>query len=135
VVLQILNPEFIKAKKHFEAWRANRANRSSIPDHLWKLAVSHIPRYGLNRVSREFQVNYTKLKEKAQQLGLEGQKPESIEPCFVELAFPKETLGPPHPAARIRLVLERGDGSRLCLEGDRPDLSFMEKVIRSFYSR
>ena len=134
-MLQILNPEFIKDKEHFEAWRTNRPNRSPIPDRLWKLAASHIQRYGLNRVSREFRVNYTKLKEKSQQVGLDFQKPESIEPSFVELAFPKETLGPRHQPTKLRLVLERADGSRLSVEGDQLDPSFMEKVIHSFYAR
>lgn len=134
-MLQILSSELIKDKKHFDAWRSHGTNRSAIPERLWKLAVSHIPRYGLNRVSREFRLNYTKLKEKSQQLALDGPKPESIEPPFVELAFPKETLGPSRQAARVHLVLERGDGSRLSLEGDRPDPSFLEKVIGSFYTR
>ena len=132
---EILNPEFIKDKKHFEAWRSNRPHRSPIPDRLWKLAASHIQRYGLNRVSREFRVNYTKLKEKSQQLRLEGQKSESLEPAFVEWAFPKETLAARPQPTRLRLVLERGDGGRLSLEGDPPDLSFLEKVMHCFYVR
>ena len=134
-MLQILSPEFIKDKKHFDAWRTNRPNRSPIPDRLWKLAASHIPRYGLNRVSREFRVNYTKLKEKSQQLGLALQKPESIEPPFVELTFPKETPTPRHQPTRLRLILERVDGSRLSLEGDQPEPIFMEQVIHCFYAR
>jgi hypothetical protein len=134
-MLQILSPEFIKDKKHFEAWRTNRPKRSPIPDRFWKLAASHIQRYGLNRVSREFRVNYTKLKEKSQQLGIDFQKPESIEPSFVELAFPKETPTPRLQPTRLRLVLERVDGSRLSLDGDQPDPLFMEKVICSFYAR
>ena len=134
-MLQILNPEFIKDKEHFEAWRTNRPNRSPIPERLWKLAASHIPRYGLNRVSREFRVNYTQLKEKSQQLGMDFQKSESLESSFVEWAFPKETPTPRHPPTRLRLVLERVDGSRLSLEGDQPDPAFLEKVIHSFYTR
>ena len=132
---QILSPEFIKDKKHFDVWRTNRPNRSPISDRLWKLAVSHIPRYGLNRVSREFRVNYTKLKEKSQQLGMDFQKPESAEPSFVELAFPQVTPSPKLQSSRLRLVLERVDGSRLSLDGDQPDPTFMEKVICSFYAR
>ena len=134
-MLQILCPEFVKDKKHFEAWRTNRPKRSPIPDRFWKLAASHIQRYGLNRVSREFRVNYTKLKEKSQQLGIDFQKPESIEPSFVELAFPGETLGPQRQSSRLRLVFERGDGSRLSVEGDPLDPTFLEKVICSFYAR
>ena len=42
-MLQILNPEFIKTKKHFDTWRIHRTYRSPIPEHLFKLAVSHIP--------------------------------------------------------------------------------------------
>jgi len=85
----------------------------------WPSPIS--PRYDLNRVSREFRLNYTKLKEKAPQFGPALQKPESIAPSFVEVAFPEATVGFPHPAARVRLVLEGGDGSRLCLEGEPPD--------------
>jgi hypothetical protein len=132
---QILSPEFIKDKEHFEAWRTNRPNQSPIPDRLWKLAVSHIQRYGLNRVSRELRVNYSKLKEKSLELGMDLRKPESIEPSFVELAVAKETLSPRHQPTRLRLVFERMDGSRLSLEGDQPDPTFMEQVIHSFYAR
>jgi hypothetical protein len=86
-------------------------------------------------VSREFGVNYTKLKEKSQQLGMDFQKSESIEPSFLELAFPKETLSPRHQPTRLRLILERVDGSRLSLEGDQPEPIFMEQVIHCFYAR
>ena len=134
-MLQDSSLELIKDKKHFDAWRSQGPNRRAVPEWLWKLAVSLIPRYGLNRVSREFRLNYTKLKEKAQQFGRALQKPESIAPSFVEVAFPEGTLGFPHPAARVRLMLERTDGSRLSLEGDRPDPGFLEQVIRSFYPR
>src|SRR3990172_9453455 len=128
-MLQIPSPEFIKDKKHFEAWRTNRPMRSPIPDRLWRLAASHVKRYGLNRVSREFRVNYTKLKEKSLELGIDFPKPESIEPSFVELAFPKETPSPQRPSSRVRLVVERVDGSRLSVKGDQLDPTFLEKVI------
>ena len=134
-MLQIPSPEFIKDKKHFEAWRTNRPKRSPIPDRLWRLAASHVERYGLNRVSREFRVNYTKLKEKSLELRMGSRKPESIEPSFVELAFPKDTPSPQRQSSRLRLVFERVDGSRLSIEGGQPDPLFMEKVIHSFYAR
>ena len=69
-MLQDSSLELIKDKKHFDAWRSQGPNRRAVPEWLWKLAVSHIPRYGLNRVSREFRLNYTKLKEKARQVSL-----------------------------------------------------------------
>jgi hypothetical protein len=97
-MLPIPCPEFIKAKRHFEAWRRNRPKRSLIPDRLWELAASQVQQYGLNRVSREFRVNYTKLKGKSQELGMDFRKPESIEPSFVELAFHMET--PTFPGRR-----------------------------------
>ncbi len=134
-MLQILCPEFVKDKKHFEAWRTNRSKRSPIPDRLWRLAASHIKQYGLNRVCREFRVNYTKLKEKSLELSMDLRKPESIEPSFVELAFPGETPSPQRQSSRLRLVFERGDGSRLSVEGDPLDPTFLEKVIHSFYAR
>jgi len=134
-MLQILNPEFVKAKKQLEAWRTNRPKRSPIPDRLWRLAASHVKEYGLNRVSREFRVNYTKLKEKSLELDIDFRKPESIEPSFVELALHKESLSPPRLPSRLRLVFERVDGSRLSVEGDQLDPTFMDKVIHSFYAR
>ena len=134
-MLQILSPEFIKDKKHFEAWRSNRPTRSPIPARLWKLAAFHVKRYGLNLVSREFRVNYTRLKGKSLELGIDLRKPESIEPSFVELAFPKDTPSPQHQSSRLRLVFERVDGSRLSVEGDQLDPTFMDKVIHCFYAR
>jgi hypothetical protein len=132
---QILSPDCIRDKKHFDAWRTNRSKGSPIPDRLWRLAASHIQRYGLNRVSREFRVNYTKLKEKSLELRMGSRKPASIEPSFVELAFPKETPSPQRQSSRLRLVLEWVDGSRLSVEGDQLDATFMEKVIHCFYAR
>jgi hypothetical protein len=58
----------IKDKKQYDSWRARRPQCSPIPDRLWKLAVAHVKEHGLNIVSHEFRVNYSKLKEKLLEL-------------------------------------------------------------------
>lgn len=77
--------EFIKDKKRFEAWRAQRPRGSAIPDRLWKLAASHVNEYGLNKVSREFGVNYSKLKEKTLALNNDTLTTSLVEPALSSL--------------------------------------------------
>jgi len=127
--------DLIKDKKHFEVWRANRTKRGPIPERLWKLAVSHVRQYGLNQVSREFRVNYNQLKRKAQTFGSTLSEQPPREPSFVELAWPQGMASQPEQSVRLRLLLERPDGSRLSVEAVQPDPVFLDALIRSFYSR
>ena len=132
-----LSPQFVEDKNRFDAWRQT-AGRRPIPDGLWKAAVSHVKVYGLNRVSREFRLGYTKLKEKTLSLGgsLPEAKPtQSSSPQFIELALAREIPTQAEPTPRLRLIFERADGNRLSVEGSQPDLAFMDGLIHSFYSR
>jgi hypothetical protein len=127
--------QFLKDKKRFDSWRSRRPKRSAIPDRLWRLAASHVNEYGLNKVSREFGVNYSKLKEKILELKSNTLPSSVVKPAFVELALPKQQPSPVCHSSRLRFVFERTDGNRLSLEGDQLDPLFFEKVIQSFYSR
>ena len=66
-----INQKLLEDKRRFAAWRRNRKKRGPVPPELWQRALAHIGELGLNRVSREFRLNYTQLKRKAQQ----GQQP------------------------------------------------------------
>jgi hypothetical protein len=136
-MLPQLSPQFMEDKHRLDVWRET-AGRRPIPDGLWKAAVSHVKEYGLNRVSREFRLGYTKLKEKTLSLGgsLPEAKPaQSSSPHFIELALPREIPTQVGTSPRLRLVFERADGNRLSVEGSQPDLAFMDGLIHSFYSR
>lgn len=131
----VLSPQFLEDKKRLDAWRETRPKRSPIPAHLWKRAVSHVQQYGLNRVSREFRVNYTQLKRKAQAFDSTLAEQPPAEPSFVELPWPQGMPAQREQSVRLRLLLERPDGSRLSVEGGQPDPEFLDGLIRSFYSR
>ena len=97
--------------------------------------MAHVREYGLNRISREFGVNYSKLKEKVQELERASESRSLVKPAFVEFALPKQQMIPVCPSSRLCFVFERADGNRLSLEGDQLNPLLFEKVIQSFYSR
>lgn len=143
--------------ERFAAWREQRQRREPIPEALWRLAMEHVSELGLNRVCREFRLNYTQLKQKVDELGrgATARRPvppaavksgrvarRALESGFVELAWPaaggcseagRRRGLPSAQPPRLRLVLERVDGGRLSIEGGRPDLAFLEGVLRCFY--
>jgi hypothetical protein len=130
-----LSRRFLEDKNRLEAWRKETGGRRRIPDELWKAAVCHVKEQGLNCVSREFRLSYSKLKEKTLRLGgsfPEGKPARSSHPQLIELALP---AGPVESSPKFRLVFERADGHRLMMEGSQLELAFTESLMRSFYSR
>ena len=144
-------------REQFAAWRQQRKQRGPIPEALWRLAVGHVPELGLNQVSREFRVNYVQLKRKVEELGRGGGVGKISQPAsanatrgvekpaqsgFVELAWPAAGPSPSGGRSalsaggseRLRLVLERGDGGRLSLEGGPMELGWLEGVLQCFYT-
>src|SRR5437660_10409438 len=99
----------------FEQWRATRKGRSKIPDELWQAAVALHGRYSASQLCHELYLSAGALRARLR----EGEKelPPSP-PAFVPLS-PADfrASAPSEPVttgeARIRLVWERTDGSRL----------------------
>ena len=60
-----------KDKARFAEWRRQKQGREPIPEELWQIAAGHIGGLSVNRVSREFRLSFSRLREKAQEFGLE----------------------------------------------------------------
>jgi hypothetical protein len=82
----------LKDKKRFDSWRAHRPKQGPIPNRISKRAVAHVKEYGLERVSREFGFNHSKLKEKLQELERTSVSHDLDRPAFVEFDLPKRQL-------------------------------------------
>ena len=120
-----------KDKERFTEWRSQKHGREVIPDELWQIASQHIPRLGLNRVAQEFRLNFSRLREKAQEAGVGLLKPRrervvgATEVAFQELPLDRMLLRPP---SGLCLVLERPDGMRVRIEGQLPDADYVGKL-------
>ena len=118
-------------KERFAEWRSQKHGRELIPHELWQIASAHIPTLGLNRVAKEFRLNFSQLREKAQQFGVGLPKTRrdrvagAREVAFQELALNAMFVPPP---SGICLVLERPDGMRVRIEGHLPDADYVSKL-------
>jgi len=118
-------------KQRFAEWRSQRNGRQTIPEGLWRLACKHIPSLGISRVAREFRLNDSKLREKAQQEGVTLArlgKQNDIQPekvAFQEISI-NGMFAPPIPSPS--LILERPDGMRVRIEGQLPDPEYVGKL-------
>jgi hypothetical protein len=111
----------------FEAWRARRNGRGRIPETLWAAAIKLLDRYPLNLVSRELRLSPTQLRQRRAATSPKPQPRRNSQQTFLELT--PHALTPTKVSAHsvasdsahlltegaCRIVLERGDGSRLSL--------------------
>src|SRR5262245_54828500 len=121
------SPDLHFVRTEFEAWRARRIGRKRIPESLWAAAVALLDHYPLNLVSRELRLSPKELRKRRL---VNGQKPpqrKRSQQTFLELS--PHALSRPQLSAHsvasdsalllndgaCRVVLERGDGSRLSL--------------------
>jgi len=118
-------------KERFAAWREQKQGGERIPDELWQMASGHIPTLGLNRAAQEFHLDFSRLREKAQQFGVALPKVRrngfagATEMAFQELPLNGMFAG---PHAVPCLVLERLDGKRVRIEGQLPDADYVGKL-------
>jgi hypothetical protein len=134
-MVSAINEKLLEDKRRFAAWRRNRRKRGPVPAELWQRALAHIGELGLNRVSREFRLNYTQLKRKAQPppQSLPGKDPGA--PAFVELAWPAAAAPEALCSQPLRLVLERADGARLSVEGLPGEGIWLPGLVQNFLRR
>jgi hypothetical protein len=127
----VINEKLLEDKGHFAAWRRHRRKRGPVPPELWQRALAHVGDLGLNRVSREFRLNYTQLKRRAQQQpSIPGKDPSAA--AFVELAWPAAAEPEALCSQPLRLVLERADGSRLSVEGLPREGTWLPGLVQNF---
>ncbi len=120
-----------KDKAQFAEWRRQKQGRERIPEQLWRIAAAHIGKMSVNRVSREFRLSFSTLREKAQEFGIKlpraGRKRVAGE---TEVAFQELPLRGMFaaPASLPCLLLERPDGMRVRIEGQLPDAEYVGKL-------
>ena len=119
----------------FEQWRATRPGRSKIPDELWQAVVALHGRYSASQLCHELHLSAGALRARLR----EAQKANPPSPpAFVPLppadfrvAAPAEPI--PTGEARIRLVWERTDGSRLHLSLPASQWTQAEALCSAFF--
>src|ERR1041385_4147882 len=117
-------------KARFAEWRRRKQGREAIPEELWQIAAAHIGGLSVNRVSREFRLSFSRLREKAQEFGIGLPKSRrkragaATEVAFQEL--PVRSMFAT-PVSVQSLWLERPDGMRVRIEGQLPDAEYVGK--------
>ena len=118
-------------KARFAEWRRQKRGRQPIPEELWQIAVAHIGGLSVNRVSREFRLSFSTLREKAQEFGVKLPKSRrrrvagAPEVAFQELPLRGMFAAPTSVQC---LLLERPDGMRVRIEGQLPDAEYVGKL-------
>jgi hypothetical protein len=119
----------------FEQWRASRQGRSKIPDELWQAVVALHGRYSASQLCHELHLSAGALRARLREV--EKANPLSP-PAFVPLPpidFRASAPGEPITTgeARIRLVWERTDGSRLRLSIPASQWTQAEALCTAFF--
>ena len=119
-------------KQRFAEWRRQKDGGGRIPNDLWQRACAHIATLGLKSVAQEFRLDLSRLREKAEHLGVALPKSRrdklasTTEVAFQELSLNGVLGAPPHGVPC--LVLERPDGIRVRIEGQLPDAAYIGRL-------
>jgi len=110
-----------------------------IPERFWEAALSYQGQLPLYRISREFRLDYNRLKELTAGLPACGTKEETgleLTGRFVEAPWLGIPVGPDGSGGGGQdgpnLVLERPDGNRLRIEGRLPELGYVQGLVAVF---
>ena len=137
--------ELQEVKSKFESFRADRQGKKELPENLWAEAVALLAHYPFKVVWRELRLKPEYLKRRAglakgREVARREQTPKFLTLTSSELAEIKNdsnkkiapaSVASVKPALECRLVIERGDGSRLQL--NLPvDWSRIEALCSSF---
>lgn len=118
-------------KARFAEWRRQKQGRKPIPEELWQIAAAHIGELSVNRVSREFRLSFSTLREKAREFGIKLPRARrkrvaaATEVAFQELPLKGMFAA---PSSAQCLLLERPDGMRVRIEGQLPDAEYVAKL-------
>src|SRR3954453_3166675 len=127
--------DLARTRAWFEQWRATRQGRSIIPEELWQAVVALHGRYSASQLCHELHLSAGALRARLREI--ENGSPLSP-PAFVPLP-PADCGGltPSEPIttgkARIRLVWERTDGSRLRLSIPASQWTQAEALCTAFF--
>jgi len=117
-------------KARFGEWRRRKQGREPIPEELWQIAAAHIGGLSVNRVSREFRLSFSRLRQKAQEFGIDLPKSGRKRAAATEVAFQELPVRSMFaaPVSVQSLLLERPDGMRVRIEGQLPDAEYVGKL-------
>lgn len=111
-----------RACRAFDAWRRSRTSRGHIPESLWAHAIALLDAHPITVVCRELRLNPAALRARQKLAVHQPPPPTFVELRGADLATPLRTRTPrasrvlaPEPE-RVRVTIERADGSRLLLE-------------------
>lgn len=124
-------------KRQWEQWRQKRRKGAPIPERLWQIALSYVGHFSLHRISREFRVEYNKLKRLSTRPASLPKEPPPGMPQFLDVTAwlptgDRRSLSAERPYPASTVVLERPDGHRLRLEGLLPEVSYLEALVGIF---
>lgn len=95
-----------RARRQFEAWRAQKRGRERIPERLWSAAVSAARLHGVHAVSQGLGLNAGDLKRRVEESV--GDAVEVGEAPFMEMV-----VGVDKSAPSCVVELEKGNGTRM----------------------
>ena len=108
--------------EHFEQWRSGKKKGERIPESLWHEAVELVDAYGVSQVSRVLRLGGRDLNKRRGVSGSGQHRRRRVEekPAFVEVerGSARAAAASPPPSA-LWVELERPDGVRLRIHGDR----------------
>jgi len=108
-------PTLESVQEQFKAWRAGKAGREPIPEHLWEAAARLCREHPPTRVSRVLRLSFNDLKKHV---------PERAPVQFTELDI-RPLTGP------WQIECQRPDGARLRLSSSSP-LPDLGGLVRDF---
>lgn len=126
-------------KRELAQWRKSRRAGERIPERFWQTAAAYVGELSLSRVSREFGLEYNKLKR------LSGAAASLPKECsgemgqrFIDLTSWLQTcvageLSGERASPCHSVVFERADGHRLRIEGRLPDVGYVQALMGLFY--
>lgn len=123
-------------KGEWERWRKRRGRGEPIPGRLWEIALSYVGELSLHRISREFRVEYNKLKRLSTGVASLPKEPAPGRAQFIDvtpwLPMGQGPLSGAGPCPSPSVVLERPDGHRLRIEGVLPEVGYLEALVGTF---
>lgn len=107
-----------QVKQRFAQWRTERKRGEHVTDAMWLAAVGLVERHGLQRIARELDVNYDRLKRRFERGAVAGSIRNGGDVQFVEMFVPPTSTGAsaPAPACIVEMQNARGGTMRVELQ-------------------
>ncbi len=125
-------------KRRLAEWRKRKRPGERIPERFWQAALSYQRQLPLYRISREFSLDYKRLKKLTSALaacqeetGLELTS-RFVEAFWLGIPVGPDGMGRGQGEGQPNLVLERPDGNRLRVEGQLPELCYVQGLVAVF---